>query len=139
MIRVWLRSETTTFGADASDFCGATGGEGEADTAWGELDIAETLWVAADGCGVCGVGCVAAPITAWVDCIPLTRLHAVKDIATATRATTATLLPRSFMANVYRVSVRRLKERKDANFRPISRAETITCTSLRASHPRTEL
>src|ERR1700687_885002 len=101
MTRVWLRSETTTFGADASDFGAATGRGGEAGNAWGGLGIA--VWAAEDGCGFCGAGCVATPTTAWAGFIPGTRLHAVKDTATATSVTTAPLLPCSFMANIYRV------------------------------------
>ena len=54
----------------------------------------------------------ATPVTAWADFIPRTRLHAVKDTATATSVTTATLLPCSFMANVYRLYVRRLRNER---------------------------
>jgi len=111
-LRLWLRSETTTFGGGASDFGAATGGEGEADDAGGELGIAGAVWAAADGCGFCGAGCATTPVTAWADFIFWTRLHAAKDTATATSVTTATLLPCSFMANVYRGYVRRLRNER---------------------------
>ena len=90
----------------------ANGGEGEADDAGGELGIAGAVWAAADGCAFCGVGCATTPVTACVDFIPWPRLQATKDTATATSVITATLLSCSFMANVYRVYVRGLRNER---------------------------
>jgi len=88
----------------------------------GALGIAGAVWAAADGCGFCGAGCATTPVTAWAD-----FMHAAKDTATATSVTTATLVPCSFMANVYPGYVRRLRNERMRTSERICQAKNRLC------------
>lgn len=106
-----MRSEITVFGGVASDF-----GEVTDTDATGELTGVICAWP--EGCGLCRSGRVAEMFAASEDFTGAARLHATKN--TTSTSPIAALPHGTRIINIYRFHANRLRERKAANFRPVS-------------------